>query len=263
MHHVATDAFVTCVLWIELSFHDSVQRCHYQRAWLVSRCLIRFRVGQVVLSGLPRSTSPPILWALGGSAVSMQSWTIMGKSCWPPAVLWESAALASSAYLDQSGYKWTFTSRQPCEDSPEPSSHISLFNIPYLKRPQFWERGAGGHAFFPFKRAERKQLYVSSGRKTRDVYSSNLDWLPETFCPQRPCQISDLQFFYFCAPSRYISFHFLSSPCVFPQTNKIKGTRQKDNDDDGKRIRYSSKFVNVLTHVLPFRALARSQYGTP
>ena len=254
VHHVAV-AFITCVLWIELSFHDSVQRCHYQRAWLVSRCLIRFRVGQVVLSVLPWSTSPPILWALGGSAVSMQSWTIMGKSCWPPAVLWESAALASSAYLDQSGYKWTFTSRQPCEDSPEPSSHISLFNIPYLKRPQFWERGAGGHAFFPFKRAERKQLYVSSGRKTRDVYSSNLDWFSEAFCLQRPCQISDLLFFLFLRSFSLrllLFFDSLSSHCVFPQNNKIEGKRQKDIDDDGKRIRYRS--VNVLTHVLPLRS---------
>lgn len=88
---VNTDAFITCVVgisfsgWWTESFHDIVQRCHYQCAWLVSSWLIRFGVGQVVLSGRPWSTSSPILWALSGSAVSMQSWTIKGKSFWPPA----------------------------------------------------------------------------------------------------------------------------------------------------------------------------------
>lgn len=175
------------------SFHDSVERCHYQRAWLVSSWLIRFRVGQVVLSGLPRSTSPPILWALGGSAVSMQSWTIKGKSCWPPAVLWESEALASFAYLDQSGYKWTFTSRQLCKDSPEPSSDINLFNIP-ISTDQNSEREVLGSCIFPFKRVHKIHWYVLSGFLTQNVYDSNLDWLSEKFSPKRPCRISDFWF---------------------------------------------------------------------
>lgn len=179
-----------------MSFHDSVQCCHYQRAWLVSSWLIRFKVGQVVLSGLPRSTSPPILWALSGSAVSMQSWTIKGKSCWPPAVLWESAAPASSAYSDQSGYKWTFTSRQPCKDSREPFGHISLFNIPYLEGDQSSEREVLGAMHFFHSREQKKiHLFVLSGHLTRDSCKSNLDWLSETCCPQRPCHISDLLFF--------------------------------------------------------------------
>lgn len=159
------------VLWWESnfqSFHDSIEHCHYQRAWLVSSWLIRFSVGQVVLSGLPRSTSLPILWVLRGSAVSMQSWAIKEKSCWPPAVLWESTALASSAYLDQSGYKWTFISQQPCKDSPEPSGRICSFNIPYLKRPEFWEKGAEGNVFFPFA-AEKNPLLCN-------VYRTRFDW---------------------------------------------------------------------------------------
>lgn len=140
-----------------------------------------------MLSGLPRSTSPPILWAFSGSAVSMQSWTIKGKLWWPPTVLWESAALASSAYFDQCGYKWTFTCRQFCKDSPGPSSHISPFNIPYLKRPGFSEQEVLGGMHFFRSREQKKQLVVS-GQLPRDVYNSNLDGLSETFCPQRFCR---------------------------------------------------------------------------
>lgn len=81
----------------------------------------------------------------------MQSWTIKEKPCWPPGGLWESTALASSAYLDQSAFKWTFISRQPCVDSSEPSSHICLIYIPISQ-----ERGAEGvSVFFPFNRAEK------------------------------------------------------------------------------------------------------------
>lgn len=57
----------------------SLSMTHYQCAWLASSCLIRFSVSQVVLSGLPWSTSPPILWAFSGRAVSMQSCTIKGS----------------------------------------------------------------------------------------------------------------------------------------------------------------------------------------
>lgn len=83
-----------------------------------------------------------------------------GKSRWPPAVVWESAALSSSAYFDQSGYKWTFTSRQSYKDTPEPSSHISLFNNPYLKRPEFWERGA--EAMHIFHSRDQKKTVVTA-----------------------------------------------------------------------------------------------------
>lgn len=150
---VNNNDFITRVLWVKFPhwyslFHDSVQRCHYQCAWLVSTWLIRFSIGQLALSGLPWSASPPILWTFSGGAVSMQSWTIKGKWFRPPAVLWESAAPASSAYFDHSGYKWTFTSMRPWKDSPGPSSPISLFNNPYLKGPELWERGAEGKHFF-------------------------------------------------------------------------------------------------------------------
>lgn len=83
-----------------------------------------------------------------------------GKLHWPPAVVWESAAPSSSAYFDQSGYKWTFSSRQSYKDTPEPSSHISLSNNPYLKRPEFWERGAEAMHIFHSRQQEKKQLWV-------------------------------------------------------------------------------------------------------
>lgn len=239
-----TDAFFSCVVgikcsgWWTESFHDIVQRCHYQRAWLVSSWLIRFSVGQVVLSGLPWSTSPPILWALSGSAVSMQSWTIKGKSFWPPAGLWESAVLASSAYFDQSGYKWTFTSRQPSKHGPEPCSHIGLFNIPYLKRPTFWQRRAWGHAFFHSREHNKIHCYVVSGCLTRDVHSSNLDWFSETFSPQRPCHIFNWMGSFFTP----VQFWLSTISYVCPVYNEIKGTI-KTSKITKWRIRYSLQLV--------------------
>lgn len=213
-HKVNTDAdvFEACSGG-NLIFHEPVQLCLYQWAWLVSSWLIRFSVGQVVLSGLPWSTSPPILWAPSGSAVSMQSWTIKEKSCWPPTVLWESAALASS-YFDQSGYKWTFTGRQPYKNSPEPSSHISLFNIPHLKRPEFWERVAGGHAFFHSGEQTKLHGYISSRHLTHDV-CNHLDWLYETV-PRGFIRFQNYcMFFHHCTLCFYSSI-FVVSLFIWP-----------------------------------------------
>lgn len=76
------------------------------------------------------------------------------RSCWLSVTLWESAALFSTAYLNQSFYKWTFT----VHASLQPSSQIRPYYVPISRGWSEEERGAKGHAFFPFTTHGKKNL---------------------------------------------------------------------------------------------------------
>lgn len=78
----------------------------------------------------------------------------------------------------------------------QPFSHISLFNIAYLKRPEFRERGAGGHRFFHSREWEKIHQYVFSVCLTWDIYNSNLN-CPKHVVPRGLVRVLICFFFFF------------------------------------------------------------------
>lgn len=108
------------------------------------------------------------------------------RSCWLSVTLWESAALFSTAYLNQSFYKWTFT----VHASLQTSSQIRPYYIPISRGWSEEERGAKGHAFFPF---------TTHGKKIWRALELTFD--PR--CLQK-LLMTEAVWYFFCCYSRHI-----------------------------------------------------------